>query len=303
MTGDSAPDATPGTRSGSVGPGVAGGIAVGLSTMSVFPDGIESAFAMAADLGFDGVEIMVWSDSATRDVDLISNLSRRHDMPVLSVHAPTTLLTQGVWGRDPWTRLRRSAEHAEALGADVVVVHPPFRWQREYGSDFAEGIARFGDEHHVDFAVENMFPWRVGSARLEAYAPGWDPTDHSYEHVCLDFSHAATAQEDSLQLTHLWGDRIRHIHLGDGSGSLKDEHLPPGRGNQPCAEVLQHLATRNWRGHVVAEVNTRRTGPRRSAVLAETLAFARTHLRQAWPHPAGSGGGPGPQVPVGPEAS
>jgi sugar phosphate isomerase/epimerase len=298
VTGDHVPEATPaidppGRREAP--------IAVGLSTMSVFPDGVEAAFTMAADLGFDGVEIMVWSDSASRDADLITGLSRRHGVPVLSVHAPTTLLTQGVWGRDPWTRLRRSAEHAEALGADVVVVHPPFRWQRDYGADFAEGIARFGEEHHVDFAVENMFPWRVGNARLEAYAPGWDPTDHTYEHVTLDLSHAATAQMDSLDLARQWGDRVRHVHLGDGTGSLKDEHLPPGRGNQPCAEVLTHLADRDWRGHVVAEVNTRRAGTRRAAVLAETLAFARTHLGQAWPQPTGSRDGSGPVVPAGPE--
>ena len=38
------------------------------------------------------------------------------------------------------------------------------------------------------------------------------------------------------------GDRLTHLHLTDGSGSTKDEHLVPGRGNQPCAEVCQLLA-------------------------------------------------------------
>jgi sugar phosphate isomerase/epimerase len=246
--------------------------------MSVFPEGVQSAFAAAADLGYDGVEVMVWSDPASQDAHAVAALSRRFGLPVLSVHAPTTLLTQRVWGRDPWDKLRRSAAHAEQLGADVVVVHPPFRWQREYGAAFAEGIAELGRRHHVDFAVENMFPWRVGNARLEAYSPGWDPTHHDYQHVTLDFSHAATAQMDSLDLAKLWGRRVRHVHLGDGSGSLKDEHLPPGRGRQPCAAVLSYLAAMDWRGHVVAEVNTRRAGPRRTGMLAETLAFARTHL-------------------------
>ncbi|MGF1663871.1 MAG: sugar phosphate isomerase/epimerase family protein [Kineosporiaceae bacterium] len=271
-----------------------------MSTMAVFPDGVQAAFATAADLGFDGIEIMVWSDPASRDARAVAKLSRDHGVPVLSVHAPTTLLTQGVWGRDPWERLRRSAEHAEALGADVVVVHPPFRWQREYGAGFADGIARLGEEHHVDFAVENMFPWRVGTSRLEAYSPGWDPTHHEYEHVTLDFSHAATAQLDSLDLAHLWGRRVRHVHLGDGSGSVKDEHLPPGRGNQPVAEVLEHLRRTGWRGHVMAEVNTRRAGSRRAAVLAETLAFARTHLGQAWRRPAGEAPAPVPADPGAP---
>jgi hypothetical protein len=31
---------------------------------------------------------------------------------------------------------------AEELGAGTVVVHPPFRWQREYARTFDEGLAR-----------------------------------------------------------------------------------------------------------------------------------------------------------------
>ena len=33
-----------------------------------------------------------------------------------------------------------------------------------------------------------------------------------------------------LELAAMMGDRLGHLHLGDGSGSTKDEHLVPGRG-------------------------------------------------------------------------
>ena len=36
-------------------------IKVGLSTASVYPLRTEAAFAYAADLGYDGVELMVWA--------------------------------------------------------------------------------------------------------------------------------------------------------------------------------------------------------------------------------------------------
>lgn len=219
----------------------------------------------------------------SQDADALLKLSTEYGLDVLSVHAPTTLLTQAVWGRDPWAKLVRSAEHAEALGAGVVVVHPPFRWQRTYGAGFTEGIAELGDNHHTLFAVENMFPWRAGGAELEAYSPGWDPRQQPYEHLTLDFSHAATARMDSLELAKDLGGRLAHVHLADGSGSLKDEHLAPGRGNQPCDRVLSLLADIEWGGHVIAEVNTRRDPARRTSTLAETLVFARTHLRQSGP--------------------
>jgi sugar phosphate isomerase/epimerase len=58
-----------------------------------------------------------------------------------------------------------------------------------------------------------------------------------------------------------------------------DEHLVPGRGDQPCAEVLEVLARQDFSGSVVVEVSTRRLSEeQREADLAESLAFARLHL-------------------------
>jgi sugar phosphate isomerase/epimerase len=58
-----------------------------------------------------------------------------------------------------------------------------------------------------------------------------------------------------------------------------DEHLLPGRGTQPVAEVLAYLAAENWSGSIVAEVNTRKskTEQERLELLIETVAFARAH--------------------------
>jgi sugar phosphate isomerase/epimerase len=82
------------------------------------------------------------------------------------------------------------------------------------------------------------------------------------------------------------GPRLHHVHLADGSGSLRDEHLVPGRGGQPCAEFLELLARESFGGSVVVEVSTRRLDPeQREADLAEALAFARLHLASA---PVGS---------------
>ncbi len=253
---------------------------VALSSASVYPDTCVAAFELAARLGYDGVEVMVWTDSLSQDADALLPLAAQYDMPVLAVHAPTLLVTQRVWGREPWAKLERSAELALTLGAPTVVVHPPFRWQREYAAGFVEGIAELEDTFGIAFAVENMYPWRARSREVLAYLPGWDPVPHGYAHVTLDLSHTATAGSDAQAMLSDLGDRLWHLHLADGLGTVKDEHLVPGRGNQPCAEVLGRLAELGWAGTVVAEVNTRRcrSPEEREADLAEALAFARLHL-------------------------
>ena len=254
---------------------------VALSTASVFPDRVADAFEIAARLGYDGLEVMVSADAVSQDVGALQRLADYHGVPVLALHAPCLLVTQRVWGYEPWGKLVRSKEAAERLGAKVVVVHPPFRWQRDYARDFSAGLARMTEESDIVFAVENMYPLRAGGAEVAAYAPHWNPLFMDSPHVALDLSHTATSGSDAYAMAEELGDRLAHVHMADGSGlPNRDEHLVPGRGTQPCAPLLEKLAADGYRGMVVLEVNTRRATTREARIsdLTEALDFTRRHL-------------------------
>ena len=275
-------------------------IKVGLSTASVYPLRTEAAFEYAARLGYDGVELMVWAETVSQDIDAVEKLSKRYDMPVLSVHAPCLLISQRVWGANPIPKLERSVRAAEQLGAQTVVVHPPFRWQRRYAEGFSEQVAELEAASDVLVAVENMFPFRAdrffgaGQSSIErmrrrgggpgvgisAFAPSYDPLDGDHAHFTLDLSHTATAGTDALEMAERMGAGLVHLHLCDGLGSSADEHLVPGRGTQPTAQVCQMLAGGDFAGHVILEVTTSdaRSVAEREALLTESLQFARTHL-------------------------
>ena len=275
-------------------------IKVGLSTASVYPLRTEAAFEYAARLGYDGVELMVWAESVSQDIEAIAELSRRYVMPVLAVHAPCLLISQRVWGANPIAKLDRSVRAAEDLGAQTVVVHPPFRWQRRYAEGFSEQVVRLEASTGVIVAVENMFPFRadrfLGGTQasiermrkrggkpgpaISAFSPSYDPLEGGHAHYTLDFSHTATAGTDALDMARRMGPGLAHLHLTDGSGAYIDEHLVPGRGTQPTVEVCQMLAASAFSGHVILEVTTSsaRTEAEREALLTESLEFARTHL-------------------------
>ncbi|HEX5142316.1 MAG TPA: sugar phosphate isomerase/epimerase [Mycobacterium sp.] len=275
-------------------------IKVGLSTASVYPLKTEAAFEYAARLGYDGVELMVWAETVSQDIDAVARLAARYDVPVLSVHAPCLLISQRVWGANPISKLERSVRAAEQLGAQTVVVHPPFRWQRRYAEGFSAQVAELEADSDVLVAVENMFPFRADrffgggqtsiermrkrgggpGAGISAFAPSYDPLDGDHAHYTLDLSHTATAGTDALEMATRMGDGLAHLHLCDGKGASADEHLVPGRGTQPTVEICQMLAAGSFSGHVVLEVTTSdaRSEAEREALLAESLQFARTHL-------------------------
>ena len=255
---------------------------VALSTSTVYPETTASAFELASGLGYDAVELMVGVDPVSADIDYVCKLQDYHQVAVASIHAPCLLVTQNIWGTEPWGKLRRSCEAARRLGAGVVVVHPPFRWQREYAAGFTAGIADLSGMTGITIAVENMYPWRAPGTGFgfQAYAPNWDPTPLALDALTLDLSHAATARLRSMDYVTAWGPRLRHVHLTDGSGSLRDEHLLPGQGDQDAWAVVDRLAVDGYSGYIVHEFNTRRAESRadRERVLAEALAETRTHL-------------------------
>lgn len=275
-------------------------IKVGLSTASVYPLRTEAAFEYAAKLGYDGVELMVWAESVSQDIPAVQRLSEQYDVPVLSLHAPCLLISQRVWGANPISKLERSVRAAETLGAQTVVVHPPFRWQRRYAEGFTEQVAELESTSDVMVAVENMFPFRADrifgtgqssisrmrkrggtpGVAVSAFAPSYDPLDGKHAHYTLDLSHSATAGTDAVDMAARMGDGLVHLHLCDGSGASTDEHLVPGRGTQPAADICQMLAASNFAGHVILEVTTSgaRTAAEREDLLTESLEFARTHL-------------------------
>ncbi len=280
-------------------------VRVGLSTASVYPENTEAAFRYAAELGYDGVELMVWAEPASQSISTVQHLAHEYDVPVLAVHAPCLLISQRVWGADPIAKLTRSVHTAEALGAATVVVHPPFRWQRRYASGFAKQVAELENSSPVAVAVENMFPMRAdtlfrGSSieRLQrrgghpgpsvtTFSPSFDPTDVGFRHYTLDTSHTATAGVDPLALAGRMGSGLTHLHLADGRGAATDEHLIPGEGTQPVAELCEMLVHNGFDGQAVIEVNTQtaRTTMDRAAMLDRALAFARAHLNPFAPAP------------------
>ena len=256
-----------------------------MSTSSFFPLSLEESFRLASESGADGVEVMITNDPSTYDPRVLSFLSRRFNQPVLSIHAPVLLLTQGVFGYNPAQKLDRSAQLAVQRGATTVVVHPPFRWQIAYSKMFARHVGDVASTYEVRVAVENMFGWSAASMTFEAYAPGWNPGNLDVSDLTLDFSHAAMQGISARDLAAQWGQRLSHIHLCDGTSPsdnfhLFDEHLLPGQGTQPVSETLDDLGQAGFTGHVIAEISTRsaKNEAARIEMVGQSLDFSRAAL-------------------------
>ena len=231
---------------------------------------------------------MVGIDALSQQTSAVKQLADHHEMPVCAVHAPCLLFTQRVWGTEPWGKLERSAEMAAAVGAEVVVVHPPFRWQRTTPRGFVDGIAALEESTGIAFAVENMYPWRASSRRgMEMYLPGWDPSEESYANTTIDLSHAAIAQLRPVAMAERLG-RPAAAHPPDRRHRLGQGRAPGAGPRRDAARptFLRHLAdTRLRRRHRARDQHPQVRRPARSARPTCASRWSSPASTSRWPAP------------------
>lgn len=237
---------------------------------------LADAFAVAAEAGFDGLELMVTGDAATQDASTVAALAAAHALPVPVVHGPFLLLTRQVFGSDPLEKAARSCALARDLGADLVIVHPPFRWQRSFRHWLsAESAVRrgdtFGAAHGVRVAVENLYPLPLGATtpRLHTATHPEHLTEH--RNVVLDTSHLAVTGIDLGFAWDVVGERTVHLHVSDHDGGWGDRHLLIGEGHLPLAPLLGRVSRDVAAPSITLELHLRRAQLDDRAALVRTL--------------------------------
>jgi sugar phosphate isomerase/epimerase len=229
-----------------------------LSSAAFFGRPLAQTMRLAAETGYAGVEVMVARDPASQDPRRIRELADGYGLAVGALHAPCLLVTRRVWGTDPVGKIHRTMEVAEEAGAPLVVMHPPYRWQRAYRSWLDERLTGLEKRTGVLVAFENMFPVHVGGRPLTFHTnQDLDDLDR-FDDLVLDTSHAAVAGHDILEVRRRFGPRLRHVHLSDNAGKGWDSHLPPGEGVLALDDFLADLATAAYDGAVTLEVDLRR---------------------------------------------
>src|SRR5437762_2810646 len=136
-----------------------------VSTGAWFRQPLKDAFRHVAEAGFDAVEVMVTRDPATQEAHRLRSLSQEFGVSIESIHGPFLLITRSVWGADPIGKIYRSVQLAEEVGAQLVVVHPPYRWQVRYRRWIEHSLSEFSTRTGVTVAVENMFLLRLPGDR------------------------------------------------------------------------------------------------------------------------------------------
>ena len=264
-----------------------------LSTGSLYTYGISRVFELAAEAGFEAIEILIDHRWDSRQPAYLRRLSLESGLPIVAVHSPFVPSVPG-WPSDPLGRLRQSAALAREVGAGVVVTHLPLRVHgirieffglskrpmilplllpvsRDYDRFLLNGLAQFEDEEGVRIGVENMPAKRILGRRVEIYSLNTLDALASLPGLTLDTTHLGTWQLDPVEVWERLKTRVVHVHLSNFDG---EEHRLPQDGHLPVAEFLQRLKRDGYEGAVSVELNP-------DVLQAEDEGQVRAHLQSA----------------------
>jgi sugar phosphate isomerase/epimerase len=198
------------------------------------------AFEVIKSSGAEGIEIMVTQSTDTQNPNALEQLANRNDLPIVAVHAPQLLLTRNVFSSNQLEKVRRTVELAKALGAQTIVLHPPYAWHVRYSLWVLHELQDMAQVSPT-ITMENMFPVHVGRRRLRFHRFGGLEHLDRYTHVTLDTSHLAVAEADIVDAYRALADRVVHVHLSDNRGKGRDSHAPIGDGILPVDDFVRGL--------------------------------------------------------------
>jgi sugar phosphate isomerase/epimerase len=224
------------------------------STGPLFARPLDWAMGVIAEAGYDGIELMVTQDPVTQDAERITAASRAEGAPVEVVHGPFLLLTRRVFGTDLVVKARRSLELASEVGADLMIVHPPFRWQRGFHHWLLDESDAQAAELGTRVGVENLYPVSVAGRPVRFHR--YTEPEHlaPFRHVVLDTSHFGVADVDIREAYERLHRQAVHLHVSDNRGGGRDSHAPLGHGKLPLAGFLQRVAERSRQGTGAASI-------------------------------------------------
>ena len=282
---------------------------IALSTGSLYTYGLARTFALAAETGFDGVEVMIDVPEDTRDPAYLQRTAAEHGLPIVALHSPFIFDVPG-WPADQLGRLERTLALAQSLHVPLVVAHLPYRvyalscqwhgprtrrafipvlWPRREPYyrllRSAERLAGLEAETGVTIAVENMPARRFLGLPVPMYWLNHLDELARFPHLTLDTTHVGTWGLGPLDVWRVLGKRVAHIHLSNHDG--REHRLPPD-GDLPLDEFLQRVGQDGYAGVVSVECGPDALQAADPAAcranLARTLAFCRAHY--------GAGAGP-----------
>jgi len=180
------------------------------STGSLYTYGIDRAFYISKEAGFDGMEIIIDYRFDTRQPEYLSYLSKKYKLPIIVIHGPFFKIPD--WPKSQVEAIKRTIEIAKNVGSKKVNFHLPskiiksvivsllkfksalhfgIKAELDYRKWLKNEYENFKKENNIEILMENL-PAKNSFLKLDIHH--WNkPKDiKQFAPLTLDTTHLGT---------------------------------------------------------------------------------------------------------------
>ena len=278
-------------------------VRIGISTACLYGFPLRYTLRLAAECGFDGVELVMAPEIRLRGATGVMRLCRAYDMDILAVHV--ALLPPGRFKNNAKGLVDATRMGLE-LSAPSVVFHGPFAdWPTRRAQRWLDALdrcQRMVKGTATRLALENV---GVYEGKESEDVLGAIPTLCSFARLydlflTLDTCHVGNGPLGLMDTYAQMRSRLVNVHLSDyaqipargapnnpnhrlplGRHGLYAEHQLPGEGDLPLAEFLARLKRDDYDGAVNLEIGPAALRIWSSRKTRQRLSQAREFVAQA----------------------
>lgn len=205
--------------------------------------GLERFFRFAAEIGFQGVEIMVGPNFDTQNSTYLKELEARFKMPIKSFSLPN---------KDADQYLAAFEKVIGAFGGKTINLAPPDVFSFKYKRWIETAVPRLVKRHRLAFNRRNvpskpylgLIPSRTQSS-LQALRSAGD--------VGLDLPACRSNGDDIMQAAGMLAEKLQHVYLGNVHHGIM--YAPLTVGDLPVESFLTKLSREGYRGDFTLKLN------------------------------------------------
>jgi len=231
---------------------------------------LEDATRRIANMGFDGVEVIMW-DVDTFDAVRRKKIKEEVDSLEIEVSGIGCNDNVYIWNGPVYTNpdgavrdemVRRVGKAIEAAvewncelvglwpGSDAIPLKIPYRKAWDLLVETFSRCARIAEEHKIKLAVEHKPECILGNT--DSTLRLIEAVNSEYVGALLDTGHSIVAKENLPTVVDMLGKKLFHVHVDDTYGDW-DRDLPPGTIHD-FTGFLKQLKQVGYKGYLSMDV-------------------------------------------------
>ncbi len=117
------------------------------STDALSGYGLDLIFSLVKEAGFDGIDLAIWKNFDSRNVEYVKKLSLSYDLPVRTIQTSNNLNDK---------EIRRAIDLCYELGADTIAINAPTFFNFKAFNFIADNILHWRKEYkNINFSIIN----------------------------------------------------------------------------------------------------------------------------------------------------